>query len=330
MKSLKKLIALVLATALILTSGMVSYAYTPGEIDSKINDTASYIIKNVQEPALGSIGGEWAVIGLARGKAKVPDKYYEKYYKGIEEHVKQNKGILHKKKYTDYSRVILALTAIGKNPENVAGYNLLENLGDFEKTVWQGINGPVFALIALDSNNYKIPENKTAKIQATRELYIKDILKRQLSDGGFALTGDKADTDITAMALQALSKYQSNKEVKVATTKALDCLSKLQKSNGGYDSWGTENLESTAQVATALCELGIDVNDKRFVKNGNTLIDNMLTYYTKNGFIHTKDGSGNSGMATEQALYTLVNYQRISKGQLSLYRMTDVKTNSIK
>lgn len=330
MKSLKKLIALVLTVAMILSSGMISYAYNPDEIDSKIKDTASYMLKNVTDPAIGSIGGEWAIIGLARGNVKVPDKYFEKYYNRIEEHVKQNKGVLHKKKYTDYSRVILSLTAIGKDPTNVGGYNLLENLGDFEKTVWQGINGPVFALIALDSNNYKIPENKTAKIQASRELYVKEILDQQLADGGFALTGEKADPDITAMALQALSKYQSNKDVKKVTEEALDCLSKLQKSNGGYDSWGTENLESAAQVVNALCELGIDVNDKRFVKNGNTLIDNMLTYYTKNGFIHTKNGSGNSGMSTEQAFYTLVNYQRISKGQLSLYRMTDVKTGQIK
>lgn len=330
MKNLKKITVLILTALMLLTSSISSYAYTSDEVDSRINETASYMLKNVTEPAIGSIGGEWAIIGLARGNVKVPDKYFEKYYNRIENHVKQNKGVLHKKKYTDYSRVILALTAIGKDPLNVGGYNLLENLGDFEKTVWQGINGPVFALIALDSNNYKIPENKTAKIQATRELYVKEILAHQLSDGGFALTGEKSDPDITAMALQALSKYQSNKGVKKVTEDSLDCLSKLQKSNGGYDSWGTENLESTAQVVTALCELGIDVNDKRFVKNGNTLIDNMLTYYTKNGFIHTRDGAGNSGMSTEQAFYTLVNYQRVSKGELSLYRMTDAKTDKIK
>ena len=45
-------------------------------------------------------------------------------------------------KHTEYSRVILALTAIGRDPSKVAGYNLLMPLGDIEKTIWQDQNGP--------------------------------------------------------------------------------------------------------------------------------------------------------------------------------------------
>ena len=170
----------------------------------------------------------------------------------------------------------------------MAGYNLLTPLGDFSKTIWQGINGPVWALIALDSGNYAMPQNSDASTQATRQMYIDEILSRQLTDGGFSLMGGTtaadsgnqiSDPDITGMALQALAKYQDQLKVKEATEKALACLSKMQKDNGGFASWGTANSESCVQVIVALTELGISLDDVRFVKNGNTLEDNLLTFY---------------------------------------------------
>lgn len=99
---------------------------------------------------MGSIGGEWAVLGLARSGYAVPEEYYQNYYQTVEEYVKACGGVLHETKYTEYSRVIIVLTAIGKDPTNVAGYNLLTALGDYDKTIWQGTNGPIWALIALD------------------------------------------------------------------------------------------------------------------------------------------------------------------------------------
>ena len=44
---------------------------------------------------------------------------------------------------------MLALTAIGKDPASVAGFNLLKPLADFEQVTKQGINGTIFALLAL-------------------------------------------------------------------------------------------------------------------------------------------------------------------------------------
>ena len=79
-----------------------------------------------------------------------------------------------------------------------------------------------------------------------------------MKDGGWSLTGTgDSDVDMTAMALQALAKYQDQKAVKSATDKALTWLSKAQDSKGGFASWGTTNVESVAQVVVALCELGI-------------------------------------------------------------------------
>lgn len=302
-------------------------------IDKIVADTASYLHKTVREPQVGSVGGEWTVLGLARSGIEIPDEYYRDYYENVEEYVKERRGILHDKKYTEYSRLILALTAIGKNPRDVAGYNLLTPLGDYEKTIWQGMNGPIWALIALDSGNYDMPKNKEAKIQATREMYVEKILDCQLPDGGWSLFGGTAmsgagdnisDADITGMALQALSKYQDNERVKKAIDTALDTMNQNQDDKGGFSGWGTANSESCVQMLVALCELGIPIDDARFVKNGYTILNNLMSYYNDGkGFIHTKGGGGSNLMATEQAFYGIVAVKRARDGKNSLYRMND-------
>ena len=311
---------------LIIISGTFTTSFAADfDINQVIAETASYIYKTISKPQIGSIGGEWAVLGLVRSGVEIPEEYYQNYYKALEECVKERKGILHDKKYTEYSRVILALTAIGKTPKDVAGYNLLTPLGDYEKTVWQGVNGAIWALIALDSGNYDMPNNPNAKVQATREMYINHIIEKQTSDGGWALSGDVTDPDVTGMALQALSKYQSNDKVKTATEKALNCLSNMQDENGGFSSYEVETSESSVQVLVALCELGISVDDVRFVKNGKSVIDNLFSFYDNGkGFKHIHGDSTNL-MATEQCFYALVALKRANEGRNTLYDMSDAK-----
>ena len=324
----KRGLSLLLTLVLMLSLCVPALAVSKSELTSAVSESAAYMLNAVKEPQVGSIGGEWAVIGLARSGYDVPQKYWDNYYAAVEDYVESCKGVLHKKKYTEYSRVVVALTAIGADPTNVAGYDLLKPLGDFDKTIWQGINGPIWALIALDSGSYDMPINTEAKTQATRQMYIDEILSRQNNDGGWSLTskgGDsQSDPDITGMALQALAKYQTQPAVKAATDKALTCLSKMQDSDGGYASWETSNSESAVQVIVALCELGIDLNDSRFVKNGNTLLDNLFFYRNADGsFSHTANGSGNDQMSSEQGFYGIVAAMRAIEGKNSLYRMSD-------
>ena len=324
----KRGLSLLLTLVLMLSLCVPAMAVSKSELTSAISESAAYMLNAVKEPQVGSIGGEWAVIGLARSGYDVPQKYWNNYYAAVEDYVESCKGVLHKKKYTEYSRVVVALTAIGADPKDVAGYDLLKPLGDFDKTIWQGINGPIWALIALDSGSYDMPVNAEAKTQATRQMYIDEILSRQLNDGGWNLTSkggnSPSDPDITGMALQALAKYQTQSAVKAATDKALTCLSKMQDADGGYASWETSNSESVVQVIVALCELGIDLNDSRFVKNGNTLLDNLFSYRNADGsFSHTANGSGNDQMSSEQGFYGIVAAMRAIEGKNSLYRMSD-------
>lgn len=77
-------------------------------------------------------------------------------------------------------------------------------------------------------------------------------------------------------------------------------------------------------MLVALCELGLPLDDARFVKNGHTLLDALLNYYQPGqGFVHTLGGTGSDQMATEQGLYALAAVQRAAAGRSSLYRMDD-------
>ena len=305
-----------------LLAAEAAYAKLVAEMGKKLDEiyktTGDYMSK-LGTPTVNSTGGEWMVIGLARSGRTVPAGYYD----NVVEYVKANADAnerLHPAKVTDNARMILALTSIGKDVTNVGGHNLLKGLDNMAYVQTQGINGPIFTLIALDSHNYPTMGD------VTREKLIGVILAAQLADGGWDLSADKADPDMTAMAIQALAPYyKTNETVKAAVDKALEALSALQRPDGGFGSWGTVNSESCAQVVVALTALGIDPTaDSRFVKNGLTVLDALAGFYvTGGGFRHTANGDLD-GMATEQGYYALAAYYRYLDGQTRLYDMSDV------
>lgn len=287
--------------------------------------TGDYLERLVKKHGLtvSATGGEWIVVGLARAGRTTPNA--AAYYQAVVKFVAANangKEQLHNAKSTENSRVILALTALGYDVTDVGGHDLLTGLNDMAYLQKQGINGPVWALIALDSGDYEIPGGNV-----TREKLLDVILKKQLPDGGWTLSGSAADTDMTAMALTALAPYYSaNAKVKNAVDKALSCLSKLQDADGGFGSVDGANAESAAQVIVALTALGIDPHtDSRFVKNGRSVLDALCDYYVEGGgFRHIKSKERN-GMATEQGYYALVAYFRFAEGKESLFDMDKVQ-----
>ena len=295
-------------------------------LSSHYTTTGDYMT-GLGTPSVGSIGGEWMVLGLVRSGRQTPNGYYANVLRYVRENIDEQER-LHRSKSTDNSRLILALTAIGRDVTDVDGHNLLAGLNEMDYIREQGINGPIWALIALDSHNY------TPMGDVTREALLKDILDAALPGGGWALSGEEADPDMTAMALQALAPYyDENAEVKAAADKALKVLSDLQLASGGYGSWGTENSESSAQVLVALTALGIDpLTDARFIKNGKCVLDALASYaVTGGGFCHVAEG-GIDGMATEQGYYALAAYDRYVRGKSRLYDMTGVEilTNTYK
>lgn len=290
--------------------------------------TGSYM-NQLGTPTVGSVGGEWMVIDLTRSGYDCPEGYYQNVVDYVNAKINE-KEQLHRAKSTDNSRVILGLTSAGYDVTDVDGHNLLMGLTDMTYLKKQGINGPIWALIAFDSHHYEIPVNETAEDQVTRDKIISYILEKQLEDGGWALSGTVADPDMTGMAMQALAPYyEENVEVKAAVNKAIQCLSEKQYENGGFGSIDGTCSESCAQVIVALTALGIDPEtDARFVKNGVSVVDAMCLFaLAEGGFEHIPDG-GLNGMATEQGQYALAAYFRFLEGKTSLYDMSDVTIRS--
>jgi len=286
-----------------------------------LQQTAQWLRSEIPEPGFGSVGGEWLAMGLARSELEGLEEYLLGYGERVAAHTAELGGILHAKKYTEYSRVILAWTAIGRDATDVGGFNLLKPLADFEQTVFQGLNGPIYALIALDCGNYEIPENENFNTQATRDMYVDYIVNAEHPEGGWSLSGGPAEIDITSMALQALSKYQDRPDVQKAVERGLNYLSQQQNVNGGFSDGNGETSEAIAQTIVALTELGISLEDSRFVKNGNTLKDALLRFQLSDGsFSHLMDDDADL-LATEQAFYALVAIERMEQGKSSLYTM---------
>ena len=143
-------------------------------------------------------------MGLARGNAEVPQGYYETYYDNVRVTVKEKDGVLDERRYTEYARVAIALNAIGKDPTAVEGYNLLKNLDNTKAVEAQGINGPIWALIAAGVCEYELKNEQR---------YLQAILDAELAEGGFSLMEEEeASPDLSGMALQALSFYPGNEE----------------------------------------------------------------------------------------------------------------------
>ena len=182
-------------------------------LDYLCDELANRIRETVQNPGVGPVGGEWAIFGLARGGYEIPASYYE----NVCAYVRECEGVLSETKYTEYARVVIGLTSAGYNAKDIAGYDLTAPLKDFGKVENQGVNGIIYAILALGTDEY-----------------VDELVLRQGDDGSF-----NSDTDATAMAVQALAKYRD----------MTDAIVYLKQNP-------PDTAEGWAQAIVAYCEMG--------------------------------------------------------------------------
>ncbi|NLL62723.1 MAG: hypothetical protein GX241_00515 [Ruminococcaceae bacterium] len=262
-------------------------------------------------------GIEDVIMPLARAGYKYSDDYLKKYVADI---------LKNKKPEDSRSALVFALTSLGFDASNVEGRNYLTpfmKLADI-KALW--ITSEAYALLAIDTNDYW-DEIKAAGGDATADEIVKDILSKQVTNGGWGFDGTNMDIDTTAMVIQSLAPYyKTNLEVKTAVDKALKLLSNAQASNGAYLNWGSENTATTAQVILAVCSLGIDpATDPRFVKTEGSLLDALLRAYVKGaGFAMTPGGPSEDSFGTPQGFQALNAYYRLKNNKRTFFDMRDV------
>lgn len=304
----------------------------PQSVTGVLNATMAQLAATVTEPVFGTTAGEWTVLSLARGGYYAKDHaYFTDYYDRIVTTVNETatsvnmSGALHKNKSTENSRLIVALSALGKDATSVGDWDLVEaySANGFSWIKKQGLNGTIWALIALDSNGYATSD------PTIRQQCVDAIVAAQHDDGGWSLMANKAyasDPDVTGMALTALYPYRDQPEVAEVCAEAIACLSAMQHDNGTFESGGSECAESCSWVIVATTTWGINPDtDSRFIKNGNSVVDGLLAHYLADSatFQHII-GAGSNAMATDQSCYALVAYDRFISGKTALFDYSDV------
>ncbi|MGN0558126.1 MAG: dockerin type I domain-containing protein [Acutalibacteraceae bacterium] len=321
------------------TAEIITKAINARKANDKIEDSilsSDSFLQNV-----GSSMTDWTAISMGRFTslstsdgityAYDDNDGYAEYLKALESYVEntcaENDGKLSTTSPTTWHRISLAILALGGNPQNVGGINLIAD-GTYNSVVdldKQGLNAWVWGLITLSSADYNISQNA----KYSREMFIEKILSERLSDGGWAYFGETSDVDMTSMAITSLAPYyEKDERVKEAVDGAVALLSSLQCQSGGFESFSTENSMTTAQVVIALTSVGINPDtDERFIsEGGKSVIDGLLSFECKDGgfrYDKSEDASFMSG-ANDQALEALVSYYRLLTNQTALFDFSDV------
>jgi hypothetical protein len=267
------------------------------DLQKALNAVTQYVLRNPLS--------EFEVVALKQAGITIPAQYLENVKLAVKE--KQGKF----SRITDTERYILGILAAGGNPSNIEGYNLVEAVYNGNVTK-QGLNGVAYALIALDSASFDIPEITLWN----REKLITHLLERQNQDGGWAWDeSSSSDIDTTGMILTALAPYHDQTGVKEKVDAALDYLT-VQYQNSKID-----NSSTAAQVVIALSSLGVDANGVLFTKDSESLIQFLLTFQNEDGGFDWQGGDESDVFSTQQGVQALAAYNLYKQGKGSLYSL---------
>ncbi|MCL2227011.1 MAG: S-layer homology domain-containing protein [Oscillospiraceae bacterium] len=300
--------------------------------ETTMNEALDWIRASVTpSPAVGSVGGEWAVLALARaGRVTADDPWLRGWFADLDSLLSEVDALTAAgesiqnpasagtfpsalRRWTDFQRIALALSSLGIDASNYNGRDLTAFFGTFSPpaqrhSLNQTINADIFALIALNSGQYSGDRNQ----------FLESLLDAQRLDGAWSLgsgltAAGMSDTDITAMAIQALAPLYAHGDARVVGAVG-DALRWLRNQT-------FTDPESTSQMIVALTALGSD-----FADEAAYYVNRLLRWFdpASGAFRRPNLDSPVNMMATEQAAYALVAYWRFVRGVASLYDMSDV------
>ncbi|MGD1992749.1 MAG: terpene cyclase/mutase family protein [Anaerolineae bacterium] len=209
------------------------------------------------------------------------------------------------------AKVALTLSAVGQDPASFAGQDLLADLEATYDPATGSYGGSIFdqalVILALNSSG-----------QAAPEAAVTYLVEHQADNGGWALfgepEGDKADTNTTALVIQAL--VAAGHEEPIAA--ALDYYHQVQNDDGGFpyqnpSEYGTDtDANSTAYVLQALNAAGESLDD--WAPAGTTPAQALEAMYDaeSGGFLWQVAVPGANVLATAQAIPALEGYSFVS------------------
>ena len=226
---------------------------------------------------------------------------------------------------TEFDRTIMMLTARGFDCTKLSQYNngkpYIDSKGNeidnlvaalYNYSGEYTINGPIFALLALDMGTYTIPDNA----RWTRENLINVILDY----GNY----DEFGIDMVGAIMYSLAPYQNDDiygaQIKEKLNLCLEIILRKMNSDFSFGAWGATNSESAAWVMMGLCSMGIDWNaDPRFSDGqGHSALQHWMDNFANvnGGYFHHTTSVTNDAMATYQGCYATMWYLKfLEKGQ---------------
>ena len=226
---------------------------------------------------------------------------------------------------TEFDRTIMMLTARGFDCTKLSQYNNGEPYTDskgneidnlvaalYNYSGEYTINGPIFALLALDMGTYTIPENA----RWTRE----NLINVVLNYGNY----DEFGIDMVGAIMYSLAPYQEDAvygaQIKEKLDLCLEIILRKMNSDFSFGAWGATNSESAAWVMMGLCSMGIDWNaDPRFSDGqGHSALQHWMDNFANvnGGYFHHTTSVTNDAMATYQGCYATMWYLKfLEKGQ---------------
>jgi LPXTG-motif cell wall-anchored protein len=281
----------------------VSGTFPETNIKKAIDSASQYVTKQKI--------GDWEAISLKQLGKPIPAGYLE----SVKQTVKDKQGKFHS--ITDAERYTMGILAAGGDPTNIVGYNLVGAIynGDVTK---QGLNGVAYALIALDSATFKVPDTAVW----TREKLVKQLLDKQNKDGGWTwdITSTTSDLDTTAMVLTALAPYKNQTGAKASVESAIKYIT------AQFAASKINNSSTAAQIIIALSALGIDANSTQFAVNNMSLVQYLLNFQNNSGVASLRGGFGytdtnSDPFSTAFGIQALAAYNLFKEGKGSLYTL---------
>ena len=260
-----KLLSLLLAAVVGAGSLAMTAQAAPAELPAQTAKTAAFV-----KASDWVLKDDWAIFALGRNQEEGCEKLYEDYYQGVLALLADPAKLIP----SDYIRLSLSLTAIGIDPRNVEGNDLLEKIdqADREKYFQMSTSSLAYALALME----RYPDSFSGTL---KEDTIQKILGAQQADGSFDYTvgGGYPDPDSTAQAMQGLMLLGDTYASEIQA--AVDWLKAQMNEDGAILNWGAANPSSTAQVLIAFAQKGeVPANDQE-----KTLYDGIMTFALDNG-----------------------------------------------
>lgn len=279
-----------------------------------IEETLQYVTKNNIPFEYRS---EWWIWSLSHIDTTISSNYLTSLEEIVKEQSLENFDGL------EIQKVIIALTLEGRDATDFIGYNLINIM--LEKNL-QNINDYVYTLLAIDSNNYEVP-------QGSREGLIDEIVAKENEMGGWSFVGDIPSVDLTGMVLSSLAPYKEEPKIKKIINRAVSFLSEAQKENGGYFEKmnGGDTSESVSQAIIGLASIGVDPSSESFTKTGGNLVQHLMEFKQEdNGYSHTIKDEESMEVSTQQALLAYVAYDKYIDHTGSIYQKDHSESQLIK